>query len=290
MRAFILIISAIVLFPFAGKPQTRSLTEAEKQKLIQFSIHGNEGSTHYIRPLLLEVKNISNSITNLKIENGLVLQANDSSYQNFVVTNEEILSLKPGQETEIQLFAMCLESSDASPGATSVYHPTILADSSLLGLTHKIEKEKLFNYEAQTAVWALSCKYPIDYITGFDTVLTRQLIGYVADETGQELPPPPAPDDYERNYYSTSTYKLKMSGEFSYNLYENRSITIAMFDKDNIVVRELYKNTVEKPGDHKLKFEFDATAYTDDFYYLKVIDNGDVAIEMKVDIPKRNRG
>jgi len=81
-----------------------------------------------------------------------------------------------------------------------------------------------------------------------------------------------------------------MSGEFSYNLYENRSITIAMFDKDNIVVRELYKNTVEKPGDHKLKFEFDATAYTDDFYYLKVIDNGDVAIEMKVEIPKRDRG
>jgi hypothetical protein len=290
MRAFIFIISVIVLFPFAGKSQTRSLTEAEKQKLIQFSIHGNEGSTHYIRPLLLEVKNISNSITNLKVENGLVLQANDSSYQNFVVTKEEILSLKPGQVTEIQLYAMCLESYDASPDVTSVYHPSKLADSSLLGLTRKIEKEELFNFEAQTAVWALSCKYPIDYITGFDTVLTRQLIGYVADETGQELPPPPAPDDYERNYYSTSTYKLKMSGEFSYNLYENRSITIAMFDKDNIVVRELYKNTVEKPGDHKLKFEFDATAYTDDFYYLKVIDNGDVAIEMKVDIPKRDRG
>jgi hypothetical protein len=220
----------------------------------------------------------------------LVLQANDSSYQNFVVTKEEILSLKPGQVTEIQLYAMCLESYDASPDVTSVYHPSKLADSSLLGLTRKIEKEELFNFEAQTAVWALSCKYPIDYITGFDTVLTRQLIGYVADETGQELPPPPAPDDYERNYYSTSTYKLKMSGEFSYNLYENRSITIAMFDKDNIVVRELYKNTVEKPGDHKLKFEFDATAYTDDFYYLKVIDNGDVAIEMKVEIPKRDRG
>ncbi len=290
MRAFIFIISVIVLFPFAGKSQTRSLTEAEKQKLVQFSIHGNEGSTHYIRPLLLEVKNISNSITNLKVENGLVLEANDPLYQNFVVTREEILSLKPGQKEEIQLFAMCLESSDASPGQSSVYHPTILADTSLLGLTERIEKDSLYNFEAQTAVWALSCKYPIEDIAGFDTVLTRELIGYVANATGQEIPPAPAPDDYERNYYSTRTYKLKMSGEFSYNLYENRSIIIAMFDKDNIVVRELYKNLVEKPGDHKLKFEFDATAYTDDFYYLKVIDNGDVAIEMKVDIPKRDRG
>lgn len=290
MRAFILIISVIVLFPFAGKPQTRSLTEAEKQKLIQFSIHGNESGTHYIRPLLLEVKNISNSITNLKVENGLVLEAGDSAYQNFVVTKEEILALKPGQVKEVQLYAMCLESSDASPDVSSVYHPTKLADSSLIGLTRRIEKDSLFNYEAQTAVWALSCKYPIDYITGFDTVLTRQLIGYVADETGQPIPPAPAPDDYERNYYSTSTYKLKMGGEFSYNLYQNRSIIIAMFDKDNIVVRELYKNMVEKPGDHKMKFEFDATAYTDDFYYIKVIDNGDVAIEMKVDIPKRDRG
>jgi len=290
MRAIIFIISVVFLLPFTAKSQTLNLTTAEKQNLIRFSINGNESSTHYIRPLLLHMQNISNVNASIKIDNGLVLQASDSGFQNFVVTKEEFLALKPGEEKEIQLYAMCLESSDASPNQSSLYRPSSLATTELLGLTRRIEKEELFNYEAQTAVWALSCKYPIDFITGFDTVLTRQLIKYVADATGQPIPPAPAPDDYERNYYSTSTYKLKMGGEFSYNLYENHSITIAMFDKDNIVVRELYKNPKEKPGDHKLKFEFDATAYTDDFYYLKVIDNGDVAIEMKVDIPKRNRG
>nr|NQU88827.1 hypothetical protein [Bacteroidota bacterium] len=88
--------------------------------------------------------------------------------------------------------------------------------------------------------------------------------------------------------YCTS-YKVKMGGEFQYDLYETRSITIAMFDKDNIVVRELYKNQEVLPGPHHLKFNFDATAFEDEYYFVKVIDNGEIVINMKIDMPERRR-
>jgi len=291
MKNSLVFLLVLLLWAFAGHAQVRSLSNPEQLKGVTFSIRGNPESTHYMRPLVLRAKNNSAKEVQVKIDNGLMLIAGDEAYQNFVVTDEEILAIGPGRMMEKEIGAMCTESYDAAPDGDVVYAVGSLADTSLLKLTQRIERDSLYGYEAQTAVWALCGNRGLDEIVGYDTTLTRQLTEYVAEATGREMPPPPAEDDYLRNYYApVTTYKLTMTGEFSYNLFDESAIIIALVNKDNVVVRELFNNPKEKPGDYKRTYTFDATAYTDDFYFVKMIENGEVVVNMKIDTPKRDRG
>lgn len=291
MKKSIVFQLALSLLALSGYSQVKSLSNPDQLKMIDFTIRGNSESTHYHQPLILRVKNKSVQEVQLKIDNGLMLIAGEESYQNFVVTDEEILALAPGKTVEKEIIAMCTESSDAAPGEDILYAVGQFADSNLLALTRKIEKEAIWGYEAQTAIWVLCGNRGLEDIVGYDTTLTRQLTEFVADATGQEMPPPPDENDYLRNYYApVSSYTLTMTGNFSYNLFEERSIIIALVNKDNVVVRELFNNPKEKPGDYKRTYTFDATAYTDEYYFVKMIDNGEVVINMKIDTPKRDRG
>lgn len=291
MKKSIVLLLCVTFWASSIYAQVKSLSNPDELKGIVFSVRGNPESTHYHKPLILNVINNSAREVQLKIDNGLMMIAGDESYQNFVVTDEETVAIGPGKTIEKEITALCTESNDAAPGQEVAYKVGTFADSSLLALARKIEKDEIWGYEAQTAVWALCGGRQLEDIVGYDTTLTRQLTEFVAAATGQEMPPPPDEDDYLRNYYApVTTYKLTMSGEFSYNLFNESSIIIALFNKDNVVVRELFNNPSENPGDYKRKYSFDATAYTDDFYYVKMIENGEVVLNMKIDTPKRNRG
>jgi len=51
-----------------------------------------------------------------------------------------------------------------------------------------------------------------------------------------------------------------------------------MFNKENMVVRELLFEPFVEPGTYEFKFSFDASVYTDPVYYIKLIINKDVKI------------
>ncbi|MCK9271264.1 MAG: hypothetical protein WC271_12475 [Bacteroidales bacterium] len=282
---------AILFWAFLGQAQMYTLSNPDQLKMIDFSIVGNSKSTHYHYPLIFKAKNNSPKEVMLKIDNGLMLIAIDSTYQNFVVTAEEILTMVPGETVEKEIYAMCTESTDAAPGDGIPYVVGPLADSNLLALTRKIEKDEIWGFEAQTAVWAMCRNFDLYDIAGYDTTLTRQLAAFVAEFTDQEMPPPPGEGDYLRNYYTPATaYKVTITGEFTYNLYEERSIIIALVNIDNIVVRELYNSPKEKPGGYNQTYSFDATVYTEDYYFVKMIDNGEVVLSIKINTPKPGRG
>ncbi len=275
---------------FCGPAQVLNLSDPCLNRQVDFSINGYEGSSHYITPLKIELKNNSAEPKTVKIDNGQMLIAKDSDYQNFIVTRDEMIELGPDEEKSVLLFAMCTERFDASPSGFVNYFPSPKTDSALKQLTTSIAEKKLFNYEAQTAVWALVGDYSLTDIVGFDTCLTRELTGLVAEIRGVDVPPPPGPEDYSRNYYTQrTTYKVTMSGKFYYSLYEEGEIIIAMFDKDNIVVRELYKNKECQPGEHNLEVSFDATEYNDEFYFVRILHDGEITIEMKMETPERVR-
>ena len=95
------------------------------------------------------------------------------------------------------------------------------------------------------------------------------------------MPPPPAKDDTKRNYRDT-IYEKSIEGSFTYTVRFESEVLIAMFDKDNRVVRELYRNNKEQPGKKDFAFAFDATIYTDKFYHIRLLINGEKRIEGKV--------
>jgi len=277
-----LIVTFILIGP-AFKPGNEhpDLNTAVKNKLISCTINGNPNSSHYLKPVIITIRNLKKFPVVVDIDNGLILKANDSSYQNMVITRNEIITLNPLEKKSYELYGMCTEPSDKAPDSKTTYSSGNLAPAGLLEVTKLIQKSKYFDIAGQSAVWAVIDKRGLEDISGFDSIEARELQKLVSKVTGKPLPPPPAKNDYLHNY-QCHEYVASIGGSFEFASSRKMSVVVAMFDRNNIVVRELYKNPDVEPGTHKFNYEFDATVYKDDYYYIRFIANDDIKLSRKV--------
>jgi len=258
-----------------------SLSDCIKNKTVETNIKVYNEGTHYTIQFILNVKNLKTKSQNIVVDAGLLFIADDDPKQNFIITKEERFVLAANGSKEIQIHAMCIESSDAAPSATSIYKVGKMAEGKLLELAQLLNTNKWYDKsEAQDAVWCVANGNDISDIMGADDTVVKKLQEFVSKATGQAIPVAEALDDYEHNYYSTK-FTRKVGGYFEYTLSKPTIVTIGMFDKNNILVRELYNNQNETVGFHKFDFAFDATVYTDDAYYFKLIENGIVKLDME---------
>jgi hypothetical protein len=99
------------------------------------------------------------------------------------------------------------------------------------------------------------------------------------------MPPPPSKTDYARNYHASEiTMKIKVGGSYSFNFSRTKSVQIAMFNNQNVLVRELYKNNQELPGRKTINYAFDASIYKDPIYYMRLFVDGEKRLETKMDL------
>lgn len=287
---FLALLWIFVSLPVIGHNQTLSLTDPEHARFIEFSINGRSSGIHYIMPASFTVKNISTGDVRVILENGLQLIPLNEKYQGLIVTKELVVDLLPGQQKTLPIYAMCTDAMRRAPNENTGYQPGQVAPEELLVITRLIEEKEHYSIEAQTAIWSIFGDRSPGQIAGFDTLMVNMLTEMLAETLDIDLPPEPAPDDYIRNYYVTEYfYEYKLSGYFRYELIKTNPILIAMFDKNNIVVRELYRNNACEPGRHELRFDFDAKHYTDEYYYVRLVENGEVMLELKVRTPEEVR-
>ncbi len=257
------------------------LQDCITKKLVECSIKINESGTHYTGQFILDIKNLKPTPITLVIQPGLLYIAEDDPKQNFVTTKEEIITLTPSGSRTLAIQAMCIENSDSAPDDDSRYKIGTLADGNLLEMAKFVNDKKLYGKsETQSAIWCVANGNSITSIMGADTTINKSLMEMVSKLTGQKMPTRQALSGYEYDYYSTD-YKVQVSGEFEYKISKVAEITIGMFDRNNIIVRELYNNPQQPIGNHKLEFSFDATVYTNDLYYFKLLRNGEVVLNME---------
>lgn len=274
-------IFVLLLFSLSALAEGINLKDAIKSKQVECTITGNSNSTHYVKPLTIKIKNLKNAFT-LNIDNGQIFIADDSSYQNVVVTNGFLASFKAGEQKEFHVYAMCIEHSDRAPGDIAKYKMGSMSDVKLKKMTMFIEEKKYFNQTAQQAVWAVVGNTQVSEISGYAEDGWEDIVKFTATLLGQPIPPKPSDNDYKRNYNVAPTKRV-MKGNFEFDFPSASNVTIGMFNKDGIIVRELYNNPAHPKGTQKLHFEFDAGEYNDKIYYIKVIVDGEVFIEKKIE-------
>ena len=130
----------------------------------------------------------------------------------------------------------------------------------------------------QDAVWAVADNESASKISGYNYNQGLPLIEYVAKLNGEEVPPPPAEDDYERNFRSTRS-KVTVGGAFTFKASFPMAVEIGHFNEDGTVVRELFNNPNTPPGEHKVEYSFDHSVYTDEYYTVKMIADGEVFLK-----------
>lgn len=258
---------------------TISLADALQQKKIACNFKGNDKSTHYLEPILIEITNLGNAPISLQIKSGDMFIPTDANLQNIVTTENRIIALKANSKQTISLKGMCTESSNSSGNGKTVYSYQPNTNDKLVKLATFIAEHKYQTSTAQHAVWALMNNEDVNNIYGADSTEEKLLRKCVASITGKTFEV--TSKDYKTNYYAPP--KQKVGGKFEYNIVVPKDVQIAMFNTNGILVRELFNKKNVAAGNHQFSFEYDASVYTDDVYYFKLIAANNVVVSTKWD-------
>lgn len=280
------ILCAIATHAFTAAPVTAiTLEDAIQKKMVIYQAEGNDKSTHYLMPLVLSVTNKTNEKQQIQINPGLTFNPEDEAYQQMVTTKTLFITLAPGETKQVEVYAMCTQPGNRGQQSGIYYQLSNNTDTKLKELTRFIDQHNLQRIEAQYAVWAVSANKSLEDIVGYDDAAVNVLLPFVAKLVNKPIPPKPADNDYKRNYaHGGKHMKVEVGGSFSFSYPVTKNISIAMFNKNNTVVRELYYNPAVTPGLHKVEYAFDATVYTDEYYYIRMIVDGIIEINDKVEL------
>ncbi len=345
---------------------TVGFEQALQQKIIETQAIGNDRSCHYLKPLLLTIKNTQNTPKKIWLKAGTYFTSTPSSYQDITVMKDQVIALNPLEELQVEVAGVCTEPSNSSPSSQASYALAKIPDARYASLAKFVNQEKLYGTsEAQTAMWFLcqnqspTAETLVNAIHGCSgnevyLKLLQQLatmsnikldVSLLAKQGDKPKPNvnsnstptvaatrPAEPvltirqsEEKDRagnvigvwtRYYDGTRlvkevlngdallgekkYQVKVNGskysEYSFDLTRNKpepfcevsgsgfftvgadplNIRIGMFDKDHILVREIYYNENATKGTYKLEYAFDCEAYTDNLYYFKVIRNDQV--------------
>jgi len=285
----LLILFVIFITLSSSKPTsigiTYDLKTAIEKKLVACELTGNTDSPHYYQPLQINIKNLTDKSLQIKIPNGQKISSDSLKIQDLIITQEELIALRPKEKESKPLFAMCIQQFKSASNNETTYHLGKQTSDNLKKLTEEIEKNKSHNTLGQYSIWALTNDFPIEEIGGFDEEEAFQYQNFMADLLDITLPTNIS-ESYKTYYSQTKTLKRSVKGMFKYKFHKQSNVTIGLFNEQDIIVRELYSNPTEKAGEHLFNYAFDTNTYEDPVYFIRLIINGEIKIDFKME-PRR---
>lgn len=252
-----------------------SIQDAFKQNLISVDIQTNETGTHYSEPFVMKVRNLTSTKLDLELDNGYLLEPMNEEEQTMIVTNRLLASLSPRETKDLFVNAMCIEQRDAAPDEDSRYTFADLATPELRKLSGFIEENKHFEPNAQFLIWGIANgSYPKEFIHAFKIDEFGQV--QILNKENEILNP------VFSNNIPDTLEQINVHGSFEMNLSRPKNVHIAMFNENNVIVKELFKNPQTPAGKTELEYEFNSLEYEEDVYFVKLVVDGKVLISRKI--------
>ena len=273
----------------SSKPQNNStidLAAGIEKGIVSYEFSGNSDSPHYFQPLNIQLKNLTDEKIQVRVPVGQTFASKAGDHQDIITTQEELIVLAPHTSVQNSLFGMCIQQSVAAPNDDAVYILGEMASGNLLNLAGEIQSRRAFNTLGQYAIWALTDDAELNAISGFDIDEATHLKTHVANLLGV-----PVPEYRPEDLYTSESEPIRVTrtvgGKFRYKFTKTTNVTIGMFDAQDIIVRELYANPETEPGEHFLEYEFNTDSFPDEVYYIRLILNGEIKINMEMK-PRRS--
>lgn len=258
-----------------------SIEDAAKKGLINLSIKGKGGYTGDV--IEMNIKNLTSKKLDLNIEAGRILDSKKSCEQDILVTKSEDFFVNANQLKTINVFGMCCQAHNGSPGNKSDYGVGKMADSNLIKLACFIDKNKYYiNNTAQQAVWAISDNNSLGSICGAEKEIVSNLRNYVSALTGRAIP------SYDITYNQESANHVigratKIEGVFDYSVPMIGKVTIGIYDSNGNLVQLLFKDIAHEKGECKVYYTFRTRNLSPGTYYARMNMDGNLGKEMKIE-------
>jgi hypothetical protein len=267
---------------FQSATTTIELQNAMEQRQILATFTGASGSTHYLKPLSASIRNLKNQQISIVIPAGYHFRSEDSTVQDIITTQEELLVLKPREVLEVKLSGMCIQHHNGAPGADDGFKLAGFANPKLKKLALYLDEKNVQDYKGQQAMWIVSDGEDLRYIIGIGSTSERELIDLVASITNQPTITEKEYAAYKQEVISP-VYKSELRGKFAFNFNMKVPIHIALFDENGIVLQEIY-NQVAPAGRQEVTYTFDAVPYEGKTIHAKLIAFDDVLLDRKISL------
>lgn len=249
-----------LLLPAYGQYEL-SLVEAAKKKVIALVAEGNGGYLGH--QLKLTLQNTSNEKYTIRIEAGTLFTCSKEEEQNLMVVKEQHFVINPSEKKLLDLFTMCIEAGDASPGRGAVFSLNGKAMGDLLLMADRISQGNYLNSTAQSAVWSITNGHSINEIFGIDTLMARNLVRLVSEATGQAIP----------NYIPPTPHNIvSVKGKMTYQVSQALAVNFAIYDSLDNVITQYLNNKKLVSGLHSFSFHLNRVAAEGTKFYVKLTD------------------
>lgn len=249
---------------------------------ITYSIIGNERSTHYDQPVVLELRNSGQGDVVVWVPAGTIFEAVDSTVQDMVIFEDYDIIVHAGSTEKNALRGTCIEPHNRAPNGESRYRYSSNQNDKLNKTIAFLKDRGYSRATAQEAIWTVIQMPKNIELSGWNAKEINETGKFLAGLLN--LPVPETIREDDPRLYSAPARRAKVSANFSFYFPEQKTVRVALFDLEGIMQRELYIRENARPGEYVVSFSFDGTPYIGSQYEFKLIADGEVLLVRTLDL------
>lgn len=276
------LVFALILLGSFVVNDTEDILTLQENGDIELTIKGNDESTHYLDPLVVNVKNNTKKIIEMKVPAGLHFVSNEENIQDIISTQAQFVRIAPNSNKHFTISGVCIQSSNGSPGSENDFFLTANAEPKLYELAQFLDKKNIKNSQAQQAAWAISDNRDISNIIGLESENEQALVDKTASILGL---PSVAAEDIKtwKKARVNPIYTSSLKGYFKFEFPRKTKVQIALFNQDNVLIKEVYNQDVDA-GFHKIDYQLETTEYEGQKITSQLIAYNKVVTRRSIDL------
>lgn len=261
------------------------IKQAKNIKALSLKINGASSSR---QKAFIKITNKTNQLIKLIISAGDMLITPTTSTQNLIITKTEEIQIQPHQSISKNLFALCAEQHDGSPGSETQYAFGNKATGNLLAMAEYLDKNKLYDDDvAQNAIWCISDNADLSRIEHSNKTIERDLQTMIAKHQKLNLEKELIKIKANRLANNQGIQRKRITsfhGNIAFNLDKEAKVNLVLLDPKGKTVATFIKEENFVAGVHKKEFAYTDANIEYGLYQLIVIADGKEKLRRRVQL------
>ncbi len=252
---------------------TVPLHQAVEQGLVEVHAKGLGG--YRGKCLEIRIKNLEPTALRIEVAPGSMFGSVDEEEQDLMITAPAQVFVQGGRSAVSQLFTMCTQSSNASPGRESRFTFRGLASAGLLALAKRIAEGNYQTSSAQSAVWVIASKESPATVYGEDPEEIRNLAAVIS-----------AVENIPLSHFSFAPRRHQIvSINASIEMLSEQDVQkgkLAMYDRAGRVLRTYFQDKFLEKGFQQFKIGASHTMDSSERFWLRLTEGSRVLAEKEI--------
>ena len=273
MKTTQLILVLACVLSQAVPADAKSFGTALKNNEIKFDLKATEGP----RRVLLKIKNLLKKEQEVNIEAGRFFYT-DGNIQPFVISQNIIVMLDAGEETEVPIGGFCGNSSWGCPKLNQKFSKTNLGPENLCKTLEMMNNKRIVDERLyQSVIWFYTNNHQIGsvYSSNSDSLTNLSVMRFICKNENIKpaqyrikYKPAASGDDME-----FSGVPDVIEGALQFNLQQASNVSLKVCDKDgkSVEVLGVYLNQTE--GEIEIPLSIDVSKFPLGSYTVKAVDD-----------------